>query len=569
MHLLDLLAARAEPAAAVLLTVTRRCPLACAHCSTASSMGSEQIDAAVLKRFVGTFTPADRPEYVLLTGGEPLLRPRLVAEIAERVRDVGGRTQLLSGMYFAAHGRTPAPVRHAIDAVDHFAASIDAFHEREVPRAAVLRVLRRLVDEGKDVSVQLTGRTPDDPYLREAAEDIRGELDDRVPILVTVVKPAGRARTWLPEPGVGAASGSGVVPESGPAARYGSGAAPGAGSALEGGAASGAGAGCEAVSGPGALRAGAVPGPGSGAAPGAAATSGSGPGSGPVPRPADTPTSGLAPRPAAGAAPAPGSGAAPGIGGTPRYGPAPRYGSVPEAAAMPGSGVAPGAGSALEGGAASGAGAGSETVSGSGAALRAGGVPEPESGAVPGFGPASDDGASAGTGTGTGSDTVSGAGTRHRGTVPAPCVLAAWPVVCFDGTVVTCCNQDVVDAAALGRVPAHLRLGHIAHDGWAAIRERLLERELLCGIRAFGPRHLASLAGAECDGYCAACVTALGEPRTAARATEVLERPGVRAVERRLAGLTREGGAETFLRRYGTEGYRELAALGRHADGAP
>ena len=362
MHLLDLLAARAEPAAAVLLTVTRRCPLACAHCSTASSMGSEQIDAAVLKRFVGTFTPADRPAYVLLTGGEPLLRPQLVREIAERVRDVGGRTQLLSGMYFAAHGRTPAPVRHAIDAVDHFAASIDAFHEREVPRAAVLRVLRRLVDEGKDVSVQLTGRTPDDPYLREAAEDIRGELDDRVPILVTVVKSAGRARTWLPAPGVA---------------------------------------------------------------------------------------------------------------------------------------------------------------------------------------------------------------TGHRVTTPAPCALAAWPVVCFDGTVVACCNQDVVDGAALGRVPEHLRLGHIAHDGWAAIRERLLERELLRGIRAFGPRHLASLAGAGCDGYCAACVGALGEAGTAARATEVLERPGVRAVERRLAGLTREGGAETFLRRYGTEGYRELAALGHVTDGAP
>lgn len=382
MHLLDLLAARAEPAAAVLMTVTRRCPLACAHCSTASSMASEQIDAAVLKRFVGTFTPADRPEYVLLTGGEPLLRPRLVRELAERVREVGGRTQLLSGMYFAAGGRIPVPVRRAIDAVDHFAASVDAFHEREVPRAAVLRVLRQLLDEGKDLSVQLTGRTPDDPYLREATEDIRRELDDRVPVLVTVVRRAGRARTWLPEPG--------------PAARSG----------------------------------------------------------------ADT-----------------------------------GHLSVPAAG--------------------------------------------------------------------------------HRSTVPVPCSLAAWPVVCFDGTVVGCCNQDVVDAAALGRLPGHLRLGHIAHDGWAAIRERLLERALLRGIRAFGPRHLASLAGAGCDGYCAACVNVLGEPGAAARAEAVLERPGVRAVERQLTRLTREGGAETFLRHYGTEGYRELAALGHVAplghvtDGAP
>ncbi|MEU1804846.1 radical SAM protein [Streptomyces sp. NPDC019937] len=362
MHLLDLLAARAEPAAAVLLTVTRRCPLACAHCSTASTMGSEQIDAAVLKRFVGTFTPGDRPAYVLLTGGEPLLRPELVREIAERVREVGGRTQLLSGMFFAARGRVPAPVRRAVDAVDHFAASVDAFHERRVPRAAVLRVLRRLLDEGKDVSVQLTGLTPDDPYLRRATEDIRRELDDRVPILVTVVRAAGRARTWLPRPG-----------------------------------------------------------------------------------------------------------------------------AVPEAVA-------------------------------------------------------------------------------HR-SVPAPCALAAWPVVCFDGTVAACCNQDVVDAAALGRLPAHLRLGHIARDDWATIRARQRSRPLLRGIRAFGPRHLASLAGAGCEGYCAACVTTLGEPGTAARVGALLERPGVRAVERRLEEVVREGGAEAFLRRYGTEGYRELAALG-HETGA-
>ncbi|MGR3933953.1 radical SAM protein [Streptomyces sp. BRA346] len=451
MHLLDLLAARAEPAAAVLLTVTRRCPLACAHCSTASSMASEQIEAAVLKRFVGTFTPADRPEYVLLTGGEPLLRPRLVAEIAERVRDVGGRTQLLSGMFFAAHGRTPAPVRRAIDAVDHFAASIDAFHEREVPRTAVLRVLRRLLDEGKDVSVQLTGLTPDDPYLRHAAEDIRRELDDRVPVLVTVVRSAGRARTWLPEPGVG------IAP------------APGTGSA-----------------------------PAPGAAPGLALG-------------ADT-----FPH-VAGGEPAPGPGA--GVASAPAHGAGAdaRGGAGPVSVAGPEVLSAPGGASAAP-------------VSALAAA--------PEPGAV-----------------------------AHR-TVPAPCSLAAWPVVCFDGTVAACCNQDVVDAAALGRLPAHLRLGHIAHDDWATIRERLLERELLRGIRAFGPRHLASLAGADCDGYCAACVTALGEPGTGARAGALLERPGVRAVERRIDRLIRDGGAEAFLRRYGTEGYRELAALG-HEAGAP
>src|SRR5215469_12694159 len=45
-------------------------------------------------------------------------------------------------MYFARQRTVPKAVRQAIDAADHFAASIDAFHEEEVPRAAVIRTLR-------------------------------------------------------------------------------------------------------------------------------------------------------------------------------------------------------------------------------------------------------------------------------------------------------------------------------------------------------------------------------------------------------------------------------------------
>ena len=44
----------------------------------------------------------------------------------------------------------------------------------------------------------------------------------------------------------------------------------------------------------------------------------------------------------------------------------------------------------------------------------------------------------------------------RRPTRPSPCTLAAWPLVAFDGTVVACGNDDVVD----GPAPAHLRLGH-------------------------------------------------------------------------------------------------------------
>ena len=56
---------------------------------------------------------------------------------------------------------------------------------------------------------------------------------------------------------------------------------------------------------------------------------------------------------------------------------------------------------------------------------------------------------------------------------PNPCTLAAWPIVAFDGTVVACGNDDVVD----GPAPAHLRLGHATRDGWPAIRARALDLE--------------------------------------------------------------------------------------------
>ena len=70
---------------------------------------------------------------------------------------------------------------------------------------------------------------------------------------------------------------------------------------------------------------------------------------------------------------------------------------------------------------------------------------------------------------------------------PNPCTLAAWPLVAFDGTVVACGNDDVVD----GPAPAHLRLGHANVDGWPAIKARMLTSSLLRAIRTFGPEHIA------------------------------------------------------------------------------
>ncbi|MBV9452021.1 MAG: radical SAM protein [Streptosporangiaceae bacterium] len=197
MHLADLLERRPVPAAAIFLTLTRRCPLHCQHCSTRSAQTSQQQPAASLRRFAGSFSTADHPEFLLLTGGEPLLRPGLVRTLAETARAAGTRSYVLTGAYFASGGRTPGTIRGALESVDHVAISIDVFHEAEVPRPQVFRVLHELLDAGIDASVQACGAGPGDPYLVTLAEQIRQEFADRVPMLATVVSPVGRARSWL------------------------------------------------------------------------------------------------------------------------------------------------------------------------------------------------------------------------------------------------------------------------------------------------------------------------------------------------------------------------------------
>ncbi len=196
MELDELVSLRPVPAAGLLVAVTNRCPLACAHCSASSTPAGQEPDAAALTGFVDSFRTGRAPRVLMLTGGEPLLRPGLVAALARRARPAGTRTAVLTGAFFAVRDGLADPVLDVIDAVDHFSVSIDAFHEREVPRPAVFRLLRRVLERGTAASIHAIGATAADGYLDELAEDVRAAFGAAVPILASTLRPVGRAALW-------------------------------------------------------------------------------------------------------------------------------------------------------------------------------------------------------------------------------------------------------------------------------------------------------------------------------------------------------------------------------------
>lgn len=197
MHLSEMLANRAVPAAGVSIGITRKCPLSCAHCSTSSSMDSEESPPELYTRFIDTFSVTSHPKFMAMSGGEALLRPQLVRKLAVKARESGTKSSVLSGMFFARKTSISRSVKAAIEAVDHFSVSIDEFHEREVSRSNVFKIIGKLLDDGTSMSMHIAGRDNDDPYLDDLVKDVQKHFGNRIPMLVNTLSPFGRAKAFV------------------------------------------------------------------------------------------------------------------------------------------------------------------------------------------------------------------------------------------------------------------------------------------------------------------------------------------------------------------------------------
>ncbi|CAM5696309.1 hypothetical protein SMICM304S_07406 [Streptomyces microflavus] len=137
--------------------------------------------------------------------------------------------------------------------------------------------------------------------------------------------------------------------------------------------------------------------------------------------------------------------------------------------------------------------------------------------------------------------------------VAAPCSMAAWPVVAFDGTVLACCNQDTVD-----RRPARpIWTSGTSSDDWGTVRRRALESPVLRMIRTVSrpiwpPTPVPRPPGSYCDG----CRALGGDEAVTAAAGAVAAGPAGALLDLAAARRGALGGPEGVVRRHGCSGLR-------------
>jgi len=194
LHLSEILKHRAVSLDGVYLALTKQCPLVCEHCSTNSHpLATSSPDEESLLKFVKSFQYFP-PKIIFLTGGEPFLLPSLIRSICKESHRFGSHVVCITGLFFAKGEDIPSDIFDSIKYLDHLMVSIDIFHEKQLGRANIFKVLHKIRNEGIDISIAALGYGGDDPYLKDLIKYVRVQFNDEVPIFVNSINPIGRAQ---------------------------------------------------------------------------------------------------------------------------------------------------------------------------------------------------------------------------------------------------------------------------------------------------------------------------------------------------------------------------------------
>ena len=181
----------------VALMLTRRCNMACGHCSVESGPHvREEPSQDDLLELVRQAASAG-VRWIRLTGGEPMIRMPIVLRLLRECQRLGVNTTISTNGFW---GRDPRAARRHVRAlrragIGTLAVSYDRYHAEFQNLAPVQHIARAAARERVPVSITLT-RIADDPQLTDIVEQFR-DLPF-VQLRFYDVQPVGRARTLPP-----------------------------------------------------------------------------------------------------------------------------------------------------------------------------------------------------------------------------------------------------------------------------------------------------------------------------------------------------------------------------------
>lgn len=151
-HEIDLI--RQTRGRSMLLFITDRCPVGCAHCSVSSRSDSPTIaNFSLFEQIVDWICGQRNIEVVGISGGEPFVERRGLLLASRRLAAVGKRLVIFtSGVW--ARAPTPEWIREILSTCASIYLSTDAFHVRSVSDSDFVRAARAIVSAGVWLIVQ-------------------------------------------------------------------------------------------------------------------------------------------------------------------------------------------------------------------------------------------------------------------------------------------------------------------------------------------------------------------------------------------------------------------------------
>jgi organic radical activating enzyme len=145
---------RATPLKSALLFITDRCPVGCAHCSVDARSDSPMItDWPLFEALLDGLAQREALEIVGISGGEPFVERRGLTLAVEKLRAAGkGVVPYTSGVW--ARETIPTWIPALLQRVQCVFLSMDAFHQKTVDQAALVRAVRTIACAGPWLVVQ-------------------------------------------------------------------------------------------------------------------------------------------------------------------------------------------------------------------------------------------------------------------------------------------------------------------------------------------------------------------------------------------------------------------------------